>query len=82
MGCLKKVALWLPYMKLPLEASRRLRKPKMAILAPKSLKTILTASFWAQRLYLGPTIQTGCVDGLSEESCSMVALHEIASRGL
>ena len=76
MGSLNKVVLWLPYMKWPLEASKRRKGAFWVILTAKNL------NFQAQRLYLTPTIPTEGVDGFAEKSCSMVALHEMASRGL
>ena len=76
MGSLNKVVLWLPYMKWPLGASRGLKKAKMAFSTSKNL------NFRAQRLYLTPTIEMAYQDGFSDQSCSMIALHDFASRDL
>ena len=79
MGSLNKVVLWLPYMKWTVEAPKRRNRAFWLILTAKNL------NFQAQRLYLIPTIPTKGVDGFPDQSCSMVALHEMAleaSRGL
>ena len=60
-------------------ASRGLRKPKMVILG---LLTAKNLNVQAQRLYLTPIIEITCWKRFPEQSCSMVALHDLASRGL
>ena len=60
----------------PLEASKRPEWAFGVILTAKNL------NFQAQRLYWAPTIETTYGNGFGEQSCVMIALHDIASRGL
>ena len=76
MGSVSKVVLWLPYMILPLEASRGQKWSFWGFLTAKNL------NFQAQRLYWTPTIEITYANEFPEQSCSMIALHDLASRGL
>ena len=76
MGSLNKVVPWLPYMKWTVEAPKRRNRAFWLILTAKNL------NFRAQRLYLTPTIEMAGADGVPEQSCPMVALHDFASGGL
>ena len=76
MGSVIKVVLWLPYMILPLEASRGQKWSFWCFLTAKNL------NFRVQRLYLTPTIEMAGAGGFREQSCPIVALHDFASRGL